>query len=87
MERLNLKLYLQNRYMVEENERLRKKAILLHQERQALLTELKKQRVHKPSPNPNPGPSPSLALGLSLDPSAGSSDRFANGNTNKAHKP
>ncbi|CAN6452487.1 unnamed protein product [Victoria cruziana] len=87
MERLNLKLYLQNRYIVEENERLRKKAILLTQERQALLTELKKQRLPKPSPNQNPGPSPSLALGLGLDPAAGSSDRLSGGNTDKGHKP
>ena len=41
MERLNTKLYLQNCYIMKENERLRKKALLLNQENQALLSELK----------------------------------------------
>ncbi|WVZ85522.1 hypothetical protein U9M48_032441, partial [Paspalum notatum var. saurae] len=41
MDRLNTKLYLQNCYIMKENERLRKKALLLNQENQALLTELK----------------------------------------------
>ncbi|KAL6899838.1 hypothetical protein ACP4OV_006496 [Aristida adscensionis] len=41
MERLNTKLYLQNCYMMKENERLRKAAMLLNQENQALLSELK----------------------------------------------
>ncbi|KAG4383799.1 hypothetical protein GLYMA_13G153018v4 [Glycine max] len=34
MERLNSKLYLQNCYIMKENERLRKKAQLLNQENQ-----------------------------------------------------
>lgn len=46
MDRLNAKLYLQNCYIMKENERLRKKALLLNQENQALLTELK-QRLAK----------------------------------------
>jgi hypothetical protein len=41
MERLNAKLYLQNCYIMKENERLRKAALLLNQENQALLSELK----------------------------------------------
>ncbi|CAL5017139.1 unnamed protein product [Urochloa decumbens] len=46
MDRLNAKLYLQNCYIMKENERLRKKALLLNQENQVLLTELK-QRLAK----------------------------------------
>ncbi|KAF3617792.1 protein LITTLE ZIPPER 4-like [Capsicum chacoense] len=41
MERINSKLYLQNCYIMAENERLRKKAELLNQENQQLLSELK----------------------------------------------
>nr|ACG32280.1 hypothetical protein [Zea mays] len=44
MDRLNAKLYLHNCFIMKENERLRNKALLLNQENQALLTELK-QRV------------------------------------------
>ncbi|CAK9188147.1 unnamed protein product [Ilex paraguariensis] len=43
MERINSKLYLENCYIMQENERLRKKAELLNQENQALLTELKQR--------------------------------------------
>ncbi|CAN6586900.1 unnamed protein product [Malus baccata var. baccata] len=43
MDRLNSKLYLQNCYIMKENERLRKKAQLLNQENQALLSELKQK--------------------------------------------
>ncbi|EES10732.1 hypothetical protein BDA96_06G076200 [Sorghum bicolor] len=46
MDRLNAKLYLQNCFIMKENERLRKKALLLNHENQALLTELK-QRIAK----------------------------------------
>ncbi|XP_062221124.1 protein LITTLE ZIPPER 4-like [Phragmites australis] len=41
MERLNTQLYLQNCYIMKENERLRKAAMLLNQENHALLSELK----------------------------------------------
>ncbi|KAG5584064.1 hypothetical protein H5410_044498 [Solanum commersonii] len=41
MDRINSKLYLQNCYIMAENERLRKKAELLNQENQQLLSELK----------------------------------------------
>ncbi|XP_026657428.1 protein LITTLE ZIPPER 4-like [Phoenix dactylifera] len=50
MERLNSKLYLQNWYIIKENERLRKKAQILNQENQALLSELK-QKLSKSSPS------------------------------------
>ncbi|KQJ82498.1 protein LITTLE ZIPPER 4 [Brachypodium distachyon] len=50
MDRLNAKLYMQNCYILKENERLRKKAQLLNQENQALLTELK-QRLAKTAAN------------------------------------
>ena len=40
MEMENLKLYMENQTIIEENERLRKKALLLHQENRALLSQL-----------------------------------------------
>ncbi|KAK6239958.1 hypothetical protein QUC31_005427 [Theobroma cacao] len=43
MQMKNLKLYMQNQIIIEENERLRKKAILLHQENQTLLAQLQKK--------------------------------------------
>ncbi|XP_022744969.1 protein LITTLE ZIPPER 3-like [Durio zibethinus] len=43
MERLNSNLYLHNCYIMKENERLRKKAQVLNQENQALLSELKQK--------------------------------------------
>ncbi|EPS70432.1 hypothetical protein M569_04328, partial [Genlisea aurea] len=43
MEKLNSKLYIENCYIIKENERLRRKAELLNQENQALLNELKKR--------------------------------------------
>ncbi|KAM0940364.1 putative protein LITTLE ZIPPER [Dioscorea sansibarensis] len=61
MERLNSKLYLQNCYIMKENERLRKKAQLLNQENQALLSELK-QKLTKSSASPNPSSIPDLNL-------------------------
>ncbi|KAF3320752.1 Protein LITTLE ZIPPER 4 [Carex littledalei] len=47
MERLNTQLYLQNCFIMKENERLRKKALLLNQENQALLSELKQRLQSK----------------------------------------
>ncbi|CAA6660682.1 unnamed protein product [Spirodela intermedia] len=65
MERLNSNLYLQNCYIIKENERLRKKAALLNQENETLLSELN-QRLAKAKPQskgnvrspppPPPGP-------------------------------
>ncbi|CAN8316626.1 unnamed protein product [Cochlearia groenlandica] len=43
MERLNSKLFMQNCYIIKENERLRKKAQILNQENQQLLFELKQK--------------------------------------------
>ncbi|KAK7345356.1 hypothetical protein VNO77_15959 [Canavalia gladiata] len=62
MERLNSKLYLQNCYIMKENERLRKKAQLLNQENQALLSELK-QKLSKGNQKAN---APNTILDLSL---------------------
>nr|XP_010908059.1 uncharacterized protein LOC105034544 [Elaeis guineensis] len=59
MERLNSKLYLQNWYIIKENERLRKKAQLLNQENQALLSELK-QKLSKSNPSSNTNGIPDL---------------------------
>ncbi|RID54214.1 hypothetical protein BRARA_G01554 [Brassica rapa] len=52
MERLNSKLYVENCYIMRENERLRKKAELLNQENQQLLFQLK-QKLSKTKKNPN----------------------------------
>lgn len=62
MERLNSKLYLQNCYIMKENERLRKKAQLLNQENQALLSELK-HKLSKANPKSN---APNTILDLNL---------------------
>ncbi|KAJ4720609.1 Protein LITTLE ZIPPER like [Melia azedarach] len=47
MEKMNTQLYLQNCYIIQENEKLRRKAQQLNQENQALLSELK-QKLSKP---------------------------------------
>ncbi|CBI34806.3 hypothetical protein VitviT2T_002122 [Vitis vinifera] len=46
MELKNLKLYLENRNIMEENEKLRKKATLLHQENLALMSEFQTKFPH-----------------------------------------
>ncbi|KAJ0259692.1 Protein LITTLE ZIPPER 3 [Hirschfeldia incana] len=51
MEKLNSKLYLQNCYIIKENERLRKKAQILNQENQQLLLELKQKLSKTKNPN------------------------------------
>ncbi|EEF50405.1 protein LITTLE ZIPPER 2 [Ricinus communis] len=43
MEIKNLKLYMKNKSIIEENEKLRKKAYFLNQENQALLIQLQKK--------------------------------------------
>ncbi|KAK4272751.1 hypothetical protein QN277_021261 [Acacia crassicarpa] len=63
MERLNSKLYLQNCYIMKENERLRKKAQLLNQENQVLLSELK-QKLSKQANSKATGPNTILDLNL-----------------------
>ncbi|KAJ1279375.1 hypothetical protein BS78_04G151200 [Paspalum vaginatum] len=55
MERLNTKLYLQNCYIMKENERLRKAAQLLNQENQALLSELKHRLAKSAAPGGGSG--------------------------------
>ncbi|KAK3429084.1 hypothetical protein EUGRSUZ_E00491 [Eucalyptus grandis] len=47
MELQNWKLYFENRTIIEENEKLRKKANLLHQENLALLLEFQKKFPHQ----------------------------------------
>lgn len=56
MERINSKLYLQNCYIIKENERLRKKAQLLNQENQALLSELKQKLAKQSNSDDNKSP-------------------------------
>lgn len=53
MEKLNSELYLQNCYIIQQNEMLRKKAQKLNKENQALLYELKQKRSRANS-NQNP---------------------------------
>jgi hypothetical protein len=53
MEKLNSQLYLQNCCIIQQNERLRKKAQLLNQENQALLSELKR-KISKANMDANP---------------------------------
>ncbi|EXB52673.1 hypothetical protein L484_022450 [Morus notabilis] len=48
MEINNLKLYMENQSIMEENQKLRKKALLLHQENQALLSQLQ-QKFSQPN--------------------------------------
>ncbi|KAI4300456.1 hypothetical protein L6164_033833 [Bauhinia variegata] len=66
MERMNSELYLQNCYIMKENERLRKKAQLLNQENQALLSELK-QKLSKGN---GKGSAPNTILDLNLSSSS-----------------
>ncbi|KAF0889498.1 hypothetical protein E2562_024553 [Oryza meyeriana var. granulata] len=51
MDRVNLNLYLENLYIMEENERLRRKAQLLNQENKALLAKLKNDHAVMSSPS------------------------------------
>ncbi|KAG6430579.1 hypothetical protein SASPL_108649 [Salvia splendens] len=61
MEKLNSKLHLENYYIMQENERLRKKAELLNQENQALLNELKHRLAAAAAAAANPTTSSSAA--------------------------
>ncbi|XP_062166465.1 protein LITTLE ZIPPER 3-like [Alnus glutinosa] len=74
MDRLNSKLYMQNCYIMKENERLRKKAQLLNQENQVLLSELK-QKLSKGNPKthaPNTIPDLNLCSSSTQNPSGSS---------------
>ncbi|KAF8113821.1 hypothetical protein N665_0045s0061 [Sinapis alba] len=49
MERNNIKLYMENQHIIQENEKLKKKALLLHQENKALFSLLQtKTTSHVP---------------------------------------
>lgn len=48
MEIKNLKLYMENQSIIEENKKLRRKALLLVQENQALFSQLQQKKL---SPN------------------------------------
>lgn len=48
MEIKNLKLYMENKSIIEENNKLRRKALLLVQENQALLSQLQ-QKFFQPN--------------------------------------
>ncbi|KAJ4705190.1 Protein LITTLE ZIPPER like [Melia azedarach] len=75
MDRLNSKLYLQNCYIMKENERLRKKAQLLNQENQALLSELK-QKLAKGNSKANASSNiPDLNLCSSSNPNPSNSSK------------
>ncbi|KAI3706767.1 hypothetical protein L6452_24723 [Arctium lappa] len=64
MERLNSKLYMENCLIMQENEKLRKKAQLLNQENQALLSQLK-QRLTMGDQNVNNTPNSFTDINLS----------------------
>ncbi|KAK8685594.1 hypothetical protein V6N13_041594 [Hibiscus sabdariffa] len=67
MERLNSNLYLQNCYIMKENERLRKKAQVLNQENQALLSELKQKLSNGKGKN-SASTMPDLSLSSTSNP-------------------
>ncbi|XWS66694.1 hypothetical protein CRYUN_Cryun05aG0223000 [Craigia yunnanensis] len=75
MERLNSNLYLQNCYIMKENERLRKKAQLLNQENQALLSELKQKLSKANSKGNSPNTNPDLNLSSSSNPNPSNSSK------------
>ncbi|XP_071709280.1 protein LITTLE ZIPPER 3-like [Rutidosis leptorrhynchoides] len=64
MERLNSKLYMENCLIMQENEKLRKKAQLLNQENQKLLSQLK-QRLTMGDQNVHNAPNSFTDLNLS----------------------
>ena len=45
MEMKNIRLYMENQYIIQENEKLKKKALLLHQENKALFSQLQTKKV------------------------------------------
>ena len=64
MERLNTELYYQNCHIMKENERLRKKAQILNQENQALLSQLKQKLTNGASNSKTNTPNNMLDLNL-----------------------
>ncbi|KAL1313883.1 hypothetical protein HN51_040653 [Arachis hypogaea] len=81
MERVNSDLYYQNCHIMKENERLRKKAQLLNQENQALLSELK-QKLSKANNNNNTNDDPSTTLDLSVGSTSFSHQKKASSSRN-----
>ncbi|XP_028782383.1 protein LITTLE ZIPPER 3-like [Neltuma alba] len=73
MDRLNSELYLQNCYIMKENEKLRKKAQVLNQENQALLSELKQKLSKGNAKGNSPNTIVDLNLGSGSDQNASSS--------------
>ncbi|XP_057970552.1 protein LITTLE ZIPPER 4 [Malania oleifera] len=69
MERLN-KLYMQNCYIIQENEKLRKKAQLLNQENQQLRSELNQKLSSKGKQKGNAASTSLPDLNLNLSTSA-----------------
>ncbi|KAK8967130.1 hypothetical protein KSP40_PGU011633 [Platanthera guangdongensis] len=67
LESINSKLFLQNCYIMQENQRLRMKAQLLKQEYQALISQLK-QTLSQSCPSANPKPCPTVMLDLNNCP-------------------
>ncbi|KAJ9540226.1 hypothetical protein OSB04_026732 [Centaurea solstitialis] len=63
MERLNMELYLRNCLIIQENERLRKRARQLRKENEALVSQWK-QKVGHPNFIQKPKPEPELKLQL-----------------------
>ncbi|BAT74503.1 hypothetical protein LR48_Vigan01g119800 [Vigna angularis] len=53
MKMRNLKLYMENQSIIEENDKLRKKALLLHKENQTLLFQLQEKFPNKVTSKPN----------------------------------
>ncbi|KAL0896353.1 hypothetical protein Bca101_080314 [Brassica carinata] len=45
MEMNNIRLYMENQHMIQENEKLRKKALILHQENKVLFSLLQTKNV------------------------------------------
>ncbi|CAI9289441.1 unnamed protein product [Lactuca saligna] len=74
MERMNSKLYMENCLIMQENEKLRRKAQLLNQENQALLSQLK-QRLTMGDQNVNNAPNSLTDLNLATTANHGSSSR------------
>lgn len=74
MERMNSKLYMENCLIMQENEKLRRKAQLLNQENQALLSQLK-QRLTMGDQNVNNAPNHLTDLNLATTSNHGSSSR------------
>ncbi|KZV48953.1 hypothetical protein F511_09549 [Dorcoceras hygrometricum] len=61
MEKVNSKLYLENCYIMKENDRLRKKAAILNQENQALLNQLRQKLAAAATTAPIPDLNMSVA--------------------------